>query len=241
MTLLLAAGERLSSELMNDRENTQDRSSSADVDSLEFEELEAGIEEDADSALLQSADTSFEAQAMPYLDQLYRTALGYVKNPSDAEDLVQETFLKAHRAYASFEQGTNIRAWLHRILFNSFVNLYRKKQRQPYQNSLDEVEDWQMGGAESMTSTASKSAEAEAIDNLPDTDVKTALQNLPEDFRFAVYLVDVEGFSYQETAEIMKTPQGTVMSRLHRGRKMLRESLKDYAIERGIIRAGGEN
>lgn len=238
-TLLATRDEALHSVVMDVRE--------PDFDDVSFDGQDSdarGTEPDDESSErgdgIGSADLSFEAQAMEYLDQLYRTALGYVRNPSDAEDLVQETFMKAYRSYGSFEQGTNMRAWLHRILYNSFINIYRKKQRQPYQNSLDEVEDWQMGGAESMTSMSAKSAEAEAIDNLPDTDVKIALQNLPEDYRVAVFLVDVEGFSYQETADIMKTPQGTVMSRLHRGRRMLREALNDYAIDRGIIRAGGE-
>ena len=239
-TLLASRPEALHSIVMSAREPDPNIPSFDDEDfDAEFDEFDEANSESSTTS--DATGASFEAQAMEYLDQLYRTALGYVRNPSDAEDLVQETFMKAYKAYDSFEPGSNMRAWLHRILYNNFVNIYRKRQRQPYQNSLDEVEDWQMGGAESMTSMSAKSAEAEAIDNLPDTDVKVALQNLPEDYRVAVFLVDVEGFSYQETADIMKTPQGTVMSRLHRGRRMLREALKDYAVERGIIRAGGEN
>lgn len=176
----------------------------------------------------------FEEQAMPFIDQLYGAALRMTRNPSDAQDLVQETFVKAFSAFESFQQGTNLRAWLYRILTNTFINSYRKKQREPFQGTIDELEDWQMGGATSQTATASRSAEAEAIDHLPDSAVKDALQSIPEDFRLAVYFADVEGFPYKEIAEIMKTPVGTVMSRLHRGRRMLRELLADYAEERGI-------
>ena len=180
----------------------------------------------------------FEQQALPYMDQLYAAAMRMTRNPQDAADLVQETFVKAFASWATFTQGTNLKAWLYRILTNTFINQYRKKQRDPYQGSLDELEEWQTDGAESATaptSRASRSAEAEAIDHLPDSDVKDALQSIPEDFRMAVYLADVEGFSYQEIADIMKTPTGTVMSRLHRGRRMLRERLADYAAERGLF------
>ena len=177
----------------------------------------------------------FEEQAIPFLDQLYGAALRMTRNPSDAQDLVQETFVKAYAAFGQFDQGTNLKAWLYRILTNTFINTYRKKQRYPYQGSTSEMEDWQLGTAESVTaSMSSRSAEAEAIDHLPDSDVKEALQSIPEDFRLAVYLADVEGFSYQEIADIMKTPVGTVMSRLHRGRRLLRGLLTDYARSRGL-------
>jgi RNA polymerase sigma-70 factor (ECF subfamily) len=176
----------------------------------------------------------FEEQAMPFIDQLYAAAMRMTRNPSDAQDLVQETFVKAFAAFSQFEQGTNLKAWLYRILTNTFINTYRKKQREPYQGTIDDLEDWQLGGAESTTATSSRSAEAEAIDHLPDSAVKDALQAIPEDFRLAVYFADVEGFSYQEIAEIMKTPIGTVMSRLHRGRRLLREMLAGYAAERGL-------
>ena len=192
-----------------------------------------GADEAASAARAQSRDL-FEEQALPFIDQLYAAAMRMTRNPSDAQDLVQETFVKAFAAFKQYEQGTNLKAWLYRILTNTFINTYRKKQREPYQGTIDELEDWQLGGAESTTAMASRSAEAEAIDHLPDSAVKDALQSIPEDFRLAVYFADVEGFSYQEIAEIMKTPIGTVMSRLHRGRRLLRELLTGYALERGL-------
>ncbi len=187
---------------------------------------------------LGDAQREFEEQAIPFMDQLYAAAMRMTRNPADASDLVQETFVKAFASWSSFTQGTNLKAWLYRILTNTYINIYRKKQREPFQGTLDELEDWQMGGAESTTASHSRSAEAEAIDRMPASVVKDALQEIPEDFRLAVYLADVEGFAYQEIADIMKTPIGTVMSRLHRGRRMLRELLADYAAERGIAGAG---
>jgi RNA polymerase sigma-70 factor, ECF subfamily len=181
----------------------------------------------------------FEQQALPFADSLYGAAMRMTKNPDDASDLVQETFIKAFRSFNSFEQGTNLKAWLFRILTNTYITLYRKRQREGYQSALDDLADWQVGVAPSLTQTTTRSAEADAIDRMPSVAVRKALSNLPEDRRLVVYLADVEGFSYQEIADIMDTPTGTVMSRLHRGRRDLREALTGYATDIGLLSTEG--
>ena len=175
----------------------------------------------------------FERDAIIFASPLYSAALRYTKNQQDAEDLVQDTFAKAFNSFHQFEPGTNLKAWLYRILTTTFINTYRKDQRRP-QISDGEVEDWQIFEAASHTSDQGKSAEDVVLENLPDGDVKAALSAIPEDFRMAVYYADVEGYSYKEIADIVGVPAGTVMSRLHRGRKLLRESLAEYAMSRGI-------
>ncbi len=183
---------------------------------------------------------TFAAAAMPFMDQLYSHALRMTRNPADAEDLVQETYLKGYRAYESFEEGTNLRAWLFRILTNSYINPYRKKQRRPGESDLGDVEELylyrRLGGAE--TSTLGRSAEDELLDRLTEAEVKQAIEDLPEQYRHAVLLADVEGFAYKEIAEILDVPIGTVMSRLHRGRKRLQEQLYEFGRRRGLVAEG---
>lgn len=181
----------------------------------------------------------FERDALQYMNQLYAAALRYTRNPEDAQDLVQDTYAKAYTSFHQFEPGTNLKAWLYRVLTTTFINTYRKDQRRP-QTSDTELEDWQLAEASSHTSDQGKSTEDVVLENLPDSDIKNALAQIPEEFRMAVYLADVEGFSYKEIAEIVGVPAGTVMSRLHRGRKQLREKLADYARERGYVKGGAQ-
>jgi RNA polymerase sigma-70 factor (ECF subfamily) len=177
----------------------------------------------------------FERDVLPLLPSLYAAALRMTRNPSDAEDLVQETYLRAYRGFAGFQEGTNLKAWLYRILTNGFINTYRKRQREPQTvEGPDDLDEWylydRLGGR-----NVELSAETEVLDRIPDEAVKEALESLPENFRLPVLLADVEGFSYKEIADIMETPIGTVMSRLHRGRKALQRALWDTAKERGLV------
>jgi RNA polymerase sigma-70 factor (ECF subfamily) len=182
----------------------------------------------------------FSEQAMEHMAALYSAAMRMTRNPSDAEDLVQETYLKAYRAFGSFQEGTNLKAWLYKILTNTFINTYRAKKRRPDQTELDEVEDLylfrRLGGLEAVA--AGRSAEEEVLDSITDAEVKAAVEALPEGFRLAVLLADVEGFSYKEIAEILDIPIGTVMSRLHRGRKSLQKTLHEFGAQRGLVPSG---
>ena len=176
----------------------------------------------------------FERDVIPLLPNLYGAALRLTRNPQDAEDLIQESYLRAFRGFAGFEEGTNLRAWMYRILTNTFINTYRKKQREPVTIRDEEIEDWYLYDRLG-ESGVEASAETEVLERIPDEDVQRALEGLPENFRMAVLLADVEGFSYKEIAEIMDTPIGTVMSRLHRGRKALQKALWDTARDRGLV------
>ena len=182
-------------------------------------------------------DRLFAEQAIPLIDQLFGAALGMTRNRADAEDLVQETFMKAYTKFHQYQQGTNIKAWLYRILTNTYITHYRKAQRSPKRSGGEEVEDWQLAAAASHDEKGLVSAEAEALDNIPSSQLRTALESLSEDQRVVVLLSEVEGFAYKEIADMLDIPIGTVMSRLHRGRKNLREGLSALAAEYGI----GEN
>jgi RNA polymerase sigma-70 factor (ECF subfamily) len=177
----------------------------------------------------------FERDVLPLLSSLYGAALRMTRNPADAEDLVQETYLRAYRGFAGFQEGTNLKAWLYRILTNSYINTYRKRQREPQiVDGPDDIDEWYLFDRLGSRSVEG-SAEEEVLERIPDEDVKRALESLPENFRMPVMLADVEGFSYKEIAEIMDTPIGTVMSRLHRGRKALEKALWETARQRGLV------
>lgn len=191
--------------------------------------LEDGVELD-EAALRQS----FEQQALPLLDQLYAAAMRITQNRADAEDLLQDTYVRAFQSFHTFKPGTNLKAWMYRILKNTFFNDYRKRQRRPQRADGEGVQDWQLVEAANHHSVGLQSAESQALANLPDETVRAALESLPAEYREAVLLADVEGFSYKEIANIMDTPVGTVMSRIHRGRAALRESLRGYAAQMGI-------
>lgn len=184
----------------------------------------------------------FERDALQYSRQLYSAAMRMARNPADAEDLVQETFLKAYRAYDSFEEGTNLKAWLYRILTNTYINKYRKDSRRPSEVDLSDVEDlylYRRLGSED-TAEAARTTEDRVLDGLVESDIKAAVEELPENFRMPVLLADLEGFSYKEIAEILDIPIGTVMSRLHRGRKAMQKRLWEFAGDRGLLPDGAE-
>ena len=178
----------------------------------------------------------FAEQAMEYAPQLYSAALRMTRNQADAEDLVQEAYLRGYRSFHTFQEGTNLRAWLFRILTNAYINTYRAKQRRPQESDLADVEDLylyrRLGSME--TAALSMSAEEQFLDLFTDDEVKRALEDLPDNFRLPVLLADVEGFAYKEIAEMLDIPIGTVMSRLHRGRKAMQRALYEYAVERGL-------
>ena len=177
----------------------------------------------------------FEDDVVSLLPQLYSAALRMTRNPADAEDLLQETLLRAFRGYGGFKAGTNLRAWLYRILTNTFINRYRQQSRQPAEVELGELEDLYLYRRLGEASGAARSAEDEALERFVDEDVKAAVESLPEIFRIPVLLADVEGFSYKEIAKIMGVPIGTVMSRLHRGRKALQQALWEINERRGTV------
>jgi RNA polymerase sigma-70 factor (ECF subfamily) len=184
-----------------------------------------------------ASQATFADQAMEHMSSLYSAALRMTRNPADAEDLLQETYLKAYRSFATFQEGTNLKAWLYRILTNTYINIYRAKKRRPEQTDVEDVEDLylyhRLGGLEA--AAAGRSAEEEVLDRFTDDEVKSALESLPDNFRMAVLLADVEGFSYKEIADIMDVPIGTVMSRLHRGRRALQKSLFEFGRERRLV------
>ena len=219
-----------------EKKNSPDQSGGTDL-ILPNDNLPMVVDRDLESQNERTA--RFEKDALVFASALYGAALRYTKKPQDAQDLVQDTYAKAFISFHQFEPGTNLKAWLYRILTTTFINNYRKDHRRPLLSG-GELEDWQLADAASHTSDLGKSAEDEVLENIADRDVKEALAAMPEEFRMAVYLCDVEGFTYKEIAEIVGAPTGTVMSRLHRGRKLLRQSLAEYAKERGFTVSGGD-
>jgi RNA polymerase sigma-70 factor (ECF subfamily) len=195
---------------------------------------------DAQVANLTPEDKArFQRDALPLLDSLYAGALRMTRNPADAEDLVQDTMLRAYRSFHRFEEGTNLKAWLFRIMTNAYINTYRKKQREPQKVSQDDIEEFDLyQELKNREESYAETPESQVLSGLLDSDIIEAIDDLPEQFRMAVILSDIEGFSYAEMAEIMDVPLGTVMSRLHRGRKALQKRLFDLAVERGIVKAG---
>src|SRR6056297_675647 len=193
---------------------------------------------DAPSLTDEQRRERFEAEVLPYLDRLYAAALRYTRNPSDAEDLVQETVTKAFRSFHQYRPGTNLKAWLYRVLHTTYISMYRKAQRRPQESLKDEIDDFSF--YDEVARTGGGSAERAVLDSFTAEEVKDALAQLPDTFREAIYLADVEGFAYKEIAEIMGTPVGTVMSRLHRGRKALQQALHGYATSRGLLAAETE-
>lgn len=205
-----------------------DKADSASL--LDSEAMAKADKEDTEAKI-----RDFEQQALPLMPQLYGAALRWTRNPTDAEDLVQEAMAKAFVAWGQYQQGTNLKAWLYRIMTNTHINSYNKKAKDPSKGGLDDLEDWQLGDATSLTATTSRSAELEALDNLPSEIIRKSLMEIPEEFRMVVYYAVVDGLPYAEVAEIMGTPVGTVMSRLHRGKKLLRVLLAEYAKEQGYL------
>ncbi|MGA1437242.1 MAG: sigma-70 family RNA polymerase sigma factor [Ilumatobacteraceae bacterium] len=181
--------------------------------------------------------STFAERAMEYAPQLYSTALRMTRNAADAEDLVQETMMRGYRSFETFEEGTNLRAWLYRILTNAFINRYRSKQRRPMETDLADVEDLYLYKRVATLENAAVtlSAEDQFLDLFTDDEVKSAVEDLPDTFKLPVILADVEGFAYKEIAEMLDIPVGTVMSRLHRGRKAMQKQLYEYAQARGLV------
>jgi RNA polymerase sigma-70 factor (ECF subfamily) len=194
------------------------------------------LQPSADRQPPKTVDWDFEAAALPFLDALYNMGYRLTRNAEDAEDLVQETYFKAYKYYDKFEPGTNLKAWLFRILKNTFINGYRKKQSQPPQSAFSDIEESFESVLREEPGRKAKNPEEEVLDRVLDEDVQEALNALSEDYRMVIHLVDLEGFSYKESATILDVPVGTVMSRLYRGRRLLEHALLRYAREHGYMR-----